>query len=88
MAETRIDPTTVASAAENQRLASVTSAVSPTGTPLLPPGIAPWATVIVALAALAPLIPGIPAIVITICSIVVAIGAAVGIASPGLRRAP
>ena len=82
MTENRIEPVTVANAETNAR----TAPVSPTGTPMLPTSLMPWLTVLVAVAALLPLMPGLPVAVTTICGVVVALGAALGIASPGARK--
>jgi hypothetical protein len=84
MTENRIESTTVANAETNARTASI----SPTGTPMLPARLAPWLTLLVAVAALLPLVPGLPPVVLTVCGLVVALGAALGIASPGARRQP
>jgi hypothetical protein len=61
-------------------------AASPTGTPVLPPQVATWASVVVALAAVLPLVPGLPPVVTTVCGVLEALGAALGIASPGVRK--
>lgn len=80
MTTSRIEPTSVATQANS------TTSVSPTGTPMLPPRLVPWLVVAVAVAAALPLVPGIPGVVSAACGIVVAVGAALGIASPGLRK--
>lgn len=83
----RINPITVANAAESQRLASITGRpVSPTGTPILPPNAALWAAVAVAVAASLQFIPGLPAPVRAVCGVIITIGTVFGIASPGIRR--
>ncbi len=82
MSENRIERVSVANAETDAKLAPI----SPTGTPILPASIAPWLSVVVALSAILPLIPGMPVVVITVCGVVVALGAALGIASPGARR--
>lgn len=65
-------------------------AVSPTGAPVLSPKIALWAAVVVAVAAAISALPqmgiSLPPPVVAICYVVVAIGAALGIASPGIRK--
>lgn len=83
----RVNPVTVANAAENQRLATITGApVSPTGTPVLPPHVALWAAVAVALATAIQFIPGVPPVVLAIAGVVISLGTILGIASPGIRK--
>lgn len=80
------DPTTVASATENTRVAPV----SPTGAPMIPPKLVPWMTIAVLLAGVLPFVPGLvlPPLVSGLCAIIVTVGAALGIASPGARKGP
>lgn len=59
---------------------------SPTGQPLLPVRLVPWLTVLVALAGVLPLVPGLPPLALAICGVIVSVGAALGIASPGVRK--
>ncbi len=80
----RIDQVTVASKETDARTASI----SPTGTPFLSPRLAPWLSLLVMIAACLPMIPGVPAAVASVCAVVVALGAAVGIVSPGARKQP
>jgi hypothetical protein len=69
-----------------------TPAVSPTGTPLLPPKAVPYAVAVVGAAALLVAAPElglpfvIPMAIVGIAKIVVALGALLGIVSPGLRK--
>lgn len=78
----RIQQVTPATAAENARLAPIN--VSPTGTPLLPPKITPWAALVVLVAGAAlPFTSGMLAVGL---QVVIALGAALGIASPGVRH--
>lgn len=84
MPDTRINPTTVANAETTAK--NSTMQESPTGTPILPPAWTPWLSVVVAIAGVVSFIPGVPPAVITICGLIVAVGAALGIASPGSRK--
>jgi hypothetical protein len=67
-----------------------TPAVSPTGTPLVPTKAVPWILIVVAVAGAVVGLPemgvAIPAIVLAGAKVVGVIGAALGIASPGLRK--
>lgn len=63
-------------------------AVSPTGKPVLPQWLVLAATVLVAVAGALMAMPGLPPIVSAICGIVLAVGVALGLASPGLRKSP
>lgn len=62
--------------------------VSPTGKPVMPQWLTIAMTVLAALAAVVPMIPGVPPVVSAIAASVAAIAAALGIASPGIRKAP
>lgn len=61
-------------------------AVSPNGVPLLPPKLASILAMIVAILAPLQFVPGMPAIVVLVSQIVVAVGAVLGLASPGVRK--
>lgn len=63
-----------------------TAPISPTGAPVLSPKFVPWLALAVGVAALLPMVPGLPPVVATVCGVVVALGAALGIASPGVRK--
>jgi hypothetical protein len=83
------DPTTTANATEDARLAPV----SPTGAALLPQAAVRVAAVVVALAGAGVVVFGTisapwAATGAAICGAIVALGAALGIASPGVRSAP
>lgn len=83
----RISPTSVATAAEAARAATVVAAASPTGTPLLPPKFIPYAYGLWALltgGGLAMLPEGRPMQVGSLVS--VALGVLLGLVSPGLRK--
>lgn len=91
MSENRIEPTTVANAAEDARLASITPA-SPTGTPLVPAKFVPYLMALVGLAGIPAALLGVG---IILPPVVNGIAAAVGIVavvllggSPGLRKHP
>lgn len=61
-------------------------AVSPNGVPLLPPKLAQILSVLLAILAPLQFVPGMPSIVVLISQIVVAVGAVLGVASPGVRK--
>ncbi len=75
-------PVTVANAATDKAL----TPVSPTGAPWLPVKFVPYLAALVAVAAVLPTLPGMPVVVVSISTVVVAIGVAIGIVSPGLRK--
>lgn len=64
--------------------------VSPTGSPLLPPQVARWALLVVAVAAALTMAPdagiALPPALLTGAKLAVLIGTMLGIASPGVRR--
>lgn len=80
MPENRISQLSIAANGQNPQ------PVSPTGAPVLPPSVVPYLVILVAVAGALPLLPGLPPLVAAICGVVVAVGSALGIASPGLRR--
>lgn len=80
--ENRIEQTTPANAETNARLAPV----APAAGAVLPQPAVVVLTVLVAVAGVLPMVPGLPPVVTAIAGVVVAIGAAFGIASPGIRR--
>ena len=53
---------------------------------VLPQPVVLVLTILVAVAGVLPMIPGLPPVVPAIAGVVVAVGAALGIASPGIRR--
>lgn len=61
---------------------------SPTGTPLLPPAVVPWLAALVAAAYATMLLAPEHTIAFKIAGGIVAFGALLGIASPGIRRGP
>jgi hypothetical protein len=74
------------STANDQEGTAIT--VSPTGAPVLPPVIVPWLVGLVGLAGLgAQLLPP-NTIAAHVCAGIFSLGALLGLASPGLRRAP
>jgi hypothetical protein len=86
-----VSPLTVASAAEDARLAPIPA--SPTGIALLPQAVIRVATVVIGLAAVGipiftTLLPAPWAVTgLAICSSIVGLGTVLGIASPGVRQA-
>jgi hypothetical protein len=60
--------------------------VSPTGAPLIPPAYVPYAAAAVAGAAVVQQVAEPGSVVAVIASVVLAVGAVLGIASPGLRK--
>lgn len=90
MADTnRIEPTTVANAAESARLASIVApATASNGVPVLATKAVPWVAAVVGAAAIAMTVLPEHTLGYKIAAAVVAFGTLLGIASPGLRKAP
>lgn len=65
---------------------STTPTTGPAAGAVLPQPIVVVLTVLVAVAGVLPMIPGLPPVVAAVAGVVVAVGAALGIASPGIRR--
>ena len=74
----------------SENRAALTQAVSPTGAPLLGQNVTRIAVVLVAIAGVVLTLPAggvaLPPVVLAIAGGVVALGSALGIASPGVRR--
>lgn len=70
----------------DNRLDNVTTAPSPTGTPILPPKAVPWLVALVGLASVG--VATLPDYTVghKVAMVIVGLGALFGIASPGLRR--
>jgi len=66
---------------------AITYPVSPTGTPVMPPKYVPYAAATVAAAAVVQQVAEPRSTLAVIAAVVLAVGVALGIASPGLRRA-
>lgn len=86
MPENRIEQTTPATAAN-----SAAPAVSPTGKPLLPPKLVPYAATLVGAAVITLAVPqlgliAVPAAVLGSAKIVLGLGVIFGILSPGGRK--
>lgn len=83
--ENRINPLTVANAESDKRLAPISN-----GTPVIPQWLVKGAVVLVALAGVVLTLPAggiaLPPVVLAIAGGVVALGSALGIASPGARK--
>jgi hypothetical protein len=59
---------------------------SPTGTPLIPPFVVPWLVGLVGMAGTAVQVLPINTVAFKIANAVLAFGALIGIASPGMRK--
>lgn len=70
------------------RLDNVSTAVSPTGAPVVPTKAVPWIVAVVGVAAVAMQVLPAHTIGYKIAAGLVALGALFGIASPGLRTRP
>lgn len=86
--ENRVGQLTAANAKTDKELAPI----SPTGSPLIPPKAVPWLALLVGAAGVVAALPtmgmSLPPTVVAIATAVVALGAVLGIASPGARKRP
>jgi len=82
MSDNRIIPLTPA----NEKNSTTPTTAQPAAGAVLPQPIVLVLTVLVAVAGVLPMIPGLPPVVTAVAGVVVAVGAALGIASPGIRR--
>lgn len=60
--------------------------ISPTGKPVFPQAVVVILTILAAVAGVLVVVPGMPPVVVSISTALVAICAALGIASPGIRQ--
>lgn len=86
MADEKVIPATIP---DNARLSVANNPVSPTGAPVIPQWLTIGATVLVGLAGFVLTLPAmgiaLPTVVLSIAGSIVALGTALGIASPGVR---
>lgn len=84
-APVRINPTAAPSSPS-----AIIRASSPTGTPIFSPGLARYAVPVVVVAGFVASLPAmgvpVPPVAVAVASLVVSLGAALGVASPGVRK--